>query len=160
MSEILESSRSITYCRELTSPEFSWRGTLLMKENLTCSVEQASSPPKSTEAMRTMQIQSGTGLVMSTSSQSSYSNSWKNSPPWRCVLVVWFTTRLQLPVVRVVRLALTLLAFTLPAPRVGVDTWIYLKILGRNHYIDDSFGVMTYLKTTSRILPWRHKPNF
>ena len=53
-----------------------------------------SSPPNRTENMRTIQIHKGTGRVISTcrmcifkckvlqtSSQSSYSNSWKNSPP-------------------------------------------------------------------------------
>ena len=157
---MLESIWSITYCRELTSPEFSWRGKLLMKGNLMCSVDPTSSPPKSTEAMRTMQIQSGTGLVISTSSQSSYSNSWKNSPPWRCVLVVCLRTRLQPPVVRVVRLALTLLAFTLPAPLVGVDTWKYFIIWRRNNNVDDPVGIMSYFKTSSIIFPCWYKPNF
>ena len=38
-------------------------------------------PPKSIPKTSRRQIQMGMGLVMSTSSQSSYSNSWKYSPP-------------------------------------------------------------------------------
>merc|ERR1719342_649956 len=45
-------------------------------------------PPKSIPKTSKRQIQRGTGFVMSTSSQSSYSNSWKNSPPVVLILGV------------------------------------------------------------------------
>ena len=80
------------------------------------------SPPNRIENTRRRQIHKGTGRVISTSSQSSYSNSWKNSPPknshYQCNL-----TKQILPVVLVILFGALIM---LPAPRVGVETWIFI----------------------------------